>query len=502
MAKTTVKKLASDLPYNSDAERVVLGSALISNDALWKVMSGLTMDSFFEGRHQVLYRVLSNLIERKIPVEVYTVTEELINIKELDNVGGVNYLKECTDMMVALSSLDFYINIVKDQATLRNMLLTIRDIESRYRNEEIENVNEFIQQSQEQFQDAVKTRRVSEFQSAEQVAKEVKLKLDSQVGQVVGDVYGLSTGFDRLNEKTQGFQKGGLYIVAARPSVGKTALALNFAYRAATRANVSVAIFSLEMPSEQLVKRLIAAESYVNLKDIMSGNLNGGDKAKVAEAIRHVSAAPIFIDDSSSNTVLDIVAKCRKLQAEHPDLGLILIDYLGLVTGANGGKNQDSRQEEVRKISLALKGLARDLDIPVIALSQLSRKVEDRDTKRPMLSDLRDSGNIEQDADCVMLLYREDYYGKKGNDAALAGNKKGKDLQGGEAPALSRAQREKELTAQMPGDASYIEVNVAKNRNGQTGTVGLFFYKAYGRFDSPSQEWEEEMRKISERDID
>ena len=139
MAKTTVKKLASDLPYNSDAERVVLGSALISNDALWKVMSGLTMDSFFEGRHQVLYRVLSNLIERKIPVEVYTVTEELINIKELDNVGGVNYLKECTDMMVALSSLDFYINIVKDQATLRNMLLTIRDIESRYRNEEIEN---------------------------------------------------------------------------------------------------------------------------------------------------------------------------------------------------------------------------------------------------------------------------------------------------------------------------------------------------------------------------
>lgn len=498
----TTKKPAQDLPHNGDAERVVLGSALVDNECLYKIASVLTMDSFFEGRHQTIFRALFNLMEKKIPVEVYTVVEELMNLKELDNIGGVQYLRECSDMVVALSKIDTYINIVKDQATLRNMLITIRDIDSRYRNEEIDDVNTFIQQSQEAFGDAVKQRRISGFKSAEEVSKEVKMQLDNAQNLSRGDVYGLSTGFDRLDDKTQGFQRGGLYIVAARPSVGKTALALNFAYRAATRSGVPVAIFSLEMPSDQLIKRLVANESYVNLKDIMSGNVQGADKAKVAEGIRHVANAPIFIDDSSSNTILDIVAKCRKLQAEHPDLGLVVIDYLGLVTGASGGKgSQDSRQEEVRKISLALKGLARDLDLPVIALSQLSRKVEDRDTKRPMLSDLRDSGNIEQDADCVMLLYREDYYGKKGDQNGME-NKKGKDLKGGEAPALSRAQRERELTAQMPGDASYIEVNVAKNRNGQTGNVGLFFYKAYGRFDAPSDEWVDEMNKLKEKDYD
>ena len=495
------KKQAKDLPYNADAERVVLGSALVNNAALYKVISLLDMDSFYEGRNQLVYRAIRELADKKVAVEVLSVAEYLINIKELDTIGGVEYLKECSDMVVALSSLDFYINTVKDNATLRKMLMTMRDIDSAYMNQEIEDLNGFVQQAQEAFNESVKTRRISNFQSAQEVSKVVQKQLEDASENHAGDVYGLNTGFDRLNDKTQGFMPGAMYIVAARPSVGKTALALNFAYRAATRAGVPVAIFSLEMPSEQLIKRLIAAEAYVNLKDIMSGNIKGADRAKVAEAIKHVASAPIFIDDSSSNTILDIVAKCRKLQSEHPDLGLIIIDYLGLVTGSTNGKNQDSRQEEVRKISLALKGLARDLHLPVIAVSQLSRKVEDRDTKRPMLSDLRDSGNIEQDADCVMLLYREDYYGRnKENEAA--GNKKAKDLSGGEAPALSRAQREKQLTAQMPGDASYIEVNVAKNRNGQTGPVGLFFYKAYGRFDQPSEEWEQQMHEITARDTD
>lgn len=492
------KKPAADLPFNSDAERVCIGSALVNNEAMWKVLSSLDEESFFEGRHQIIYRVLRVLVDKKVAVEVLTVTEELMNLKELDNIGGVQYLKECCDTVVALSTLDFYINIVKDHACLRKMLITMREIDAEYRNEEIEDVNKFVQQSQEKFTEAVKTRRISGFKDTNEISKEVKMQLDAASQLKKGDVYGLTTGFERLNDKIQGFQPGALYIVAARPSVGKTALALNFAFRSATVGGVPVAIFSLEMPNEQLVKRLIAADATVNLKDIMSGNIPPHQRPAVSEAIKRVSAAPIYIDDSSSNTILDIVAKCRKLQSEHPDLGLVIIDYLGLVTGASTGKNQDSRQEEVRKISLALKGLARDLKLPVIAVSQLSRKVEDRDTKRPMLSDLRDSGNIEQDADCVMLLYREDYYGKKG-DAALdaAGNKKGKDLKGGEAPALSRAQREKELTAQMPGDASYIEVNVAKNRNGQTGPVGLFFYKAYGRFDSPSDEWVDEMNKIN-----
>lgn len=505
MARNTTKKPAADLPYNADAERIVLGSALINEDALWKVISALDEDSFFESRNQIIYRVLKSLSERKtgdnrrIAVEVYTVTEELTNLKELENIGGVEYLKQCTDMVVALSSLDFYINIVLDQATLRKMLITIRDIDSKYRNQEIEDVNIFIQESQEQFKEATDKRRIEQFKSAETVAKEVKEQLE-HVSDKNDNLNGISTGFKKLDEKMQGFQPGGLYIVAARPSVGKTALALNFAHRIAKLNNIPVAIFSLEMPSEQLIKRLIAAETNVDLRNVMSGNLQGVAKVRVAEAINTIANLPIYIDDTSSNTALDIVAKCRKLQAEHKDLGLVVIDYLGLVTGSHSKGNQDSRQEEVRKISLALKGLARDLHLPVIAVSQLSRKVEDRDSKRPMLSDLRDSGNIEQDADAVLLLYREDYYGAKRDNPA--GEKKGSQLKGGEAPALSRAQREKELASQMPGDASYIEVNVAKNRNGQTGNVGLFFYKAYGRFEQPSDEWSEEMNKISAADYD
>lgn len=499
MAKVTSKKTANDLPYNADAERVVLGSALISNDALWKVVSMLDEESFFEGRHQLIYRTLKNLVERKVVAEVYTVTEELVNLKQLDDIGGVQYLKECCDMMVALSSLEFYINIVKDQACLRKMLTTIRDIDEKYRNEEIEDVNLFVQESQEAFTESVKQRRISNFKSADEVAKEVKEQLDVAQSLNKGDVYGLSTGFDRLNKLTQGFQPGALYIVAARPAVGKTALALNFAYRCATRSNVPVAIFSLEMPCEQLVKRLVAADSSVNLKDIMSGNLQGVDRVKVGESIKRIGSAPIYIDDTAGNTIMDIVAKCRKLQAEHKDLGLIIVDYLGLVTGTTN--KSDSRQEEVRKISLALKHMALDLHIPVIAVCQLSRKVEERDNKRPMLSDLRESGSIEQDADCVMLLFRDDYYGKKG-DNAEAGNKKAKDLTAQDTKQLSRAERERQLTAQMPGDASYVEVDVAKNRNGQTGQAGLLFYKAYGRFDSPSDEWEASMREITHRDYD
>ncbi|MBO4856206.1 MAG: DnaB-like helicase C-terminal domain-containing protein, partial [Bacilli bacterium] len=282
---------------------------------------------------------------------------------------------------------------------------------------------------------------------------------------------------------------------AARPAVGKTALALNFAYRAATRAKTPVAIFSLEMSSELLVRRLIASESLIPLKNLSTGKLSGEQRLKLNDAVKRVGGAPIYIDDTPGNKLMDIIAKSRKLQAKEPDLGLIVVDYLGLVE--TSGNKGDSRQEEVRKISLALKQLAMELKVPVLALSQLSRDVE-KQNRKPQLSDLRDSGSIEQDADVVMLLHREDY-GKESKQNKV-GNKKLNDLTPDERKKLSYGQQQQMLAESMSGDASYVDVIIAKNRNGQTDNVPLFFYKSYGRFDTPPKEWQEQMRALAQMD--
>lgn len=496
--KKQVKKALSYLPYNLEAEKAVLGSAFLSKDALFNVLSSLDEEDFYLGKHQIIYRSLKNLMERKVAVDVLTVTEELINLKELENIGGVPYLQECSDSMVALSNLEFYISIVNNQSVLRSMLTAVREIDQEYLDTEIEDINDFILKSEEKFKRSTEKRKVSSFKSSEEVAAKVKLEIDTMKASEDREVTGLTTGFPRLNFYTQGFQKGEMIIVAARPSVGKTALSLNFALKAATLANVPVAIFSLEMSADLLMRRLIAMRSCISLKKIATGNITGYEREKIASAIKEVAAAPIFIDDSPGLRLMDIVAKSRKLQAAHPDLGLIIIDYLGLIQTSSNARNPDSRQEEVRKISLALKGLARDLAVPVIVVSQLSRDVEKRESKKPMLSDLRDSGSIEQDADVVMLLYREDYYSNGDKDIKTKGGK----LSESQKFELARAQKEKELGEQVPGSASYVEVNVAKNRNGQTGRVPLFFYKEYGRFDPPSEEWEKAMMEVTKDDID
>ena len=307
------------------------------------------------------------------------------------------------------------------------------------------------------------------------------------------EVTGLNTGFEGLNKKTQGFQRGNLIIVAARPAVGKTALALNLGYRVAARSKIPVGIFSLEMSSELLVRRLLASESLVPLQNLATGRLTGDQRLKLSDAVKRVSAAPIFIDDTPGNKLMDIIAKSRKLQAQHPDLGLIIVDYLGLVETSGKGSN-DSRQEEVRKISLALKQLALELKIPIIALSQLSRLVE-REKRKPQLSDLRDSGSIEQDADIVMLMHREDY-NKESKQQNPESNKKYKDLTDEEKKNLSYGVKQQMIAETMSNDASYVEVIVAKNRNGQVGTVPMFFYKNIGRFDDPPKEWEQQMKEI------
>ena len=490
-------KASNDLPHNDQAEQAVLGSALLSRECLFNVFSSLNEDDFFSGKHQLIYRAIKNLFDKESIVDVLTVTEELMNMKELDYIGGVEYLQQCSDAMVALSSIDYYINIVNDQSVLRRLIQSCRDIDQKFLSEEIDDVNGFIEESEALLKDATERRRVSEFQKAEIVAERVKMSIETPKEIKTDGVNGLTTGFDNINKITQGFHPGDMIIVAARPSVGKTALALNFAFRAANRTNKPVAIFSLEMPAEQLVTRLIGTESSVSLSKITTGNLLGVDRAKVANAISRISSLPIYIDDSPNGKLMDIIAKSRKLQANNPDLGLIIIDYLGLVSSGSS-RSSDSRQEEVRKASLALKALARELRVPVIVVSQLSRSVEQRgENKRPILSDLRDSGSIEQDADVVMLLYREDYY-KDSKAPTNAGDKKMKNLTGNERFEMVKEQREKITGESLVGDVSFVEVNIAKNRNGQTGKSYLFFYKSFGRFDEPSEEWLKQMREINE----
>ncbi len=494
-----VSKNSRELPYNAQAEQAVLGSALLSRECLYTVFSRLNEEDFFVGKHQLIYRAIKNLFDKQTPVDVLTATEELMNMKELETIGGVEYLQQCADAMVALSSIDYYINIVNDQAVLRRLIQTCRDIDAAYLSEEITDVNEFIANSETTLKDAVEKRRVAEFKKAKDVAEEVKLNIETPQEVKTDGVSGLTTGFDRLNKITQGFHPGDMIIVAARPSVGKTALALNFAYRAAKRTNKPIAIFSLEMPAEALIKRLIGVESAVSLTKITTGNLVGVDRAKVANAIYKIGSLPIYIDDSPNGKLMDIIAKSRKLQANEPELGMIIVDYLGLVTTGSTAKGSDSRQEEVRKTSLALKALARELQVPIIVVSQLSRDVEKRgENKRPILSDLRDSGSIEQDADVVMLLYREDYYKNSKAPNNNAGNKKMSNLSGSERFEMVKEQKEKITGEPMGGDVSYVEVNVAKNRNGQTGNAYLFFYKSFGSFDEPTEEWLKQMREIAE----
>lgn len=493
----SVKKVATELPYNADAEKMVLGSAMLTKDYCLEVLTSLEEDDFYLGRHQLIFRAITSLNERNVAVDVLTVAEELSNLKELENVGGASYLAECTNTVVAASTLSFYIRIVQDNSVLRNMLKTIRSIDADYKNEEIENINDFILDSENRFKESIEKRHISSFISTKDIAKSAEENLDKlQDADNDNYVIGLSTGYERLNQITGGFKPGELIIVAARPAVGKTAICLNFAHRIATRSKKAVAIFSLEMSKEELFNRFLAMDSAVDARKINSGRVNtANEKMKVLNSIKNLANSKIYIDDTASIKLNDIVTKATKLQAHEPDLGLIIVDYLGLVQVASKGKGPDSRQEEVRRISLALKALARELKIPVIAVSQLNRSVEKRDTQRPVMSDLRDSGNIEQDADIVILLYREDYYKSKENPA---GNKKGGKLTGAEKYELAKEQKEKELGSEIPGNASYTEVIVAKNRSGQTGTARLFFYKDYVRFEAPTKEWEDAMNAISE----
>ena len=457
-------KKRRDLPFNLDAEIVVLGSALISIDALYKIISSLEATDFYLGKHQLIYQAITNLYNKRITIDVLTVTEELSLMNELDNIGGVDYLKDCTDRVVALSAIEFYINIVKDNSNLRQLLITISDIESDYLESKIDSIQQFISTAEEKIRNITSQNRISSFKTIESFTKEAVIQIDNQKHSEDGYTTGITTGFENINKFTNGFQRGEVTIVGARTSVGKTLLALNMAYKAAVRKN-TVAIFELEMTGESLVKRMLSMASNVSLSKITTGNLSNIDKVKILETSKEIMSLPIFIDDGP-NSLLDIENKCRQLLEKHPDLSLVVVDHMSIVKTSNS-KKSDTRVDEMRKISQGLHMLAKDLDIAILAVAQLNRESVKGEVKRPKMVDIKESGAIEQDADVILLLYDELYE-----------NNKIKNNQ------------------QILEDIRHIEVIVAKQRNGKTGIADLLFYKQFSRFELPSKEWQEEMIRM------
>jgi replicative DNA helicase len=427
-------------PQSIEAEQAVLGAILIDGEALLTVMERLGPDDFYRAAHQRIYEAMLRLNDEGEPIDLITLTTDLQNHKLLDEVGGVGYLTELANAVPTASNVGYYAEILEEKSMLRRLIRAATQIvSSGYAS--AEDVNQLISDAEQKILE-ISNRRGDGFISIRDVLMDVFERVEFLFNHK-GGTTGIASGFPDLDKMTAGFQRNDLIIVAARPSVGKTAFALNIAQNVGVRSKESVAIFSLEMSASQLVQRMICAEANVDAGRMRTGFLESDDWEKLTMAIGSLSEAEIYIDDSPSITVADIRAKCRRLKKER-GLGMILIDYLQLIHGRSG--SSDNRQQEVSEISRTLKAIARELEVPVIALSQLSRGVEQRQDKRPMMSDLRESGSIEQDADIVAFLYRDDYY---------------------------NPETEKK---------NIIEIIIAKQRNGPTGTVELVFLKNFNKF--------------------
>lgn len=428
-------------PQNLEAEQAVLGAILLESEALIASMERLKAEDFYSVSHQRIFDAMVALNDDNQPIDLVTLTARLQDLGQMDEVGGVMYLAKLANSVPTAANVEYYAQIVEEKSILRRLIRTATQIVSNgYATED--DVGVLLNDAEARIMEISSRRSATGFISIRDVLMEVFEKVEFLYNHK-GGVSGIPSGFVDLDKMTNGFQRNDLIIVAARPSVGKTAFALNVAQNVAVRASETVAIFSLEMSAPQLVQRIVCAESNVDATRMRTGHLEGDDWEKLSMAIGALSEAQIYIDDTPGITVSDIRAKCRRLKKEK-GLGMILIDYLQLIQGR--GKAGENRQQEVSEISRTLKQIARELDVPVIALSQLSRGVEQRQDKRPMMSDLRESGSIEQDADIVAFLYRDDYYDKESEKKNI------------------------------------IEIIIAKQRNGPVGTVELVFLKNFNKF--------------------
>ena len=410
-------------PHDEDAEQAVLGSMLTDNDAVMAAVEVLKEDAFYREDNKIIYQAILNLYSKSEPIDIITLKDELESMGKFEQVGGFEYLASLPDKVPTTANVQKYIKIVEEKSVLRNLIKTANEIIELGYNP-TEDVEDIMDGAEKKIFDIMQSKNTKSYTPIKDVLVESFTNLEKLYNQKQ-HVTGVPTQFYDLDDKTAGLHGSELILVAARPAMGKTAFALNIATNAALRANVPVAIFSLEMSKDQLVNRMLCSEAMVDSNKVRTGKLDEEDWTKLAEAIGPLSEAGVYIDDTPGISVMEIRTKCRKLKMEK-NIGLVVIDYLQLISGSN--KRNGSREQEISEISRSLKVLAKELNVPVIALSQLSRAVEQRDDHRPMLSDLRESGAIEQDADIVMFLYRDDYYNKESaeKDIARSNNSKTK----------------------------------------------------------------------------
>lgn len=400
-----------EIPHNIDAEQSVLGSMFLSKRALQKSLENLDEEMFYLDGHKKIFFCIKQLDEKNKPIDLTTVTEELNNLSYLKQVGGVEYLAEIIESVPTAANVDEYIKIVEDKAILRRLIDEATDIITNSYNTS-NDINDVIEQAEKKIFDVSKSMRSTEFKTIKEVLIKTQSDLE-KLAQKKGDITGIPTGYYELDKITSGFHPHELIIIAARPGMGKTAVALNMVTSIAINAKCSVALFNMEMGAEQLAMRMLSSVGQIDAAKLKTGNLEHSDWKRVNEAISRLSNTKIFIDDTAGITVNEIRAKCRRLKASPSGLDIVVIDYLTLIQG--NSKSGANRQQEVSDISRALKTMAMELDVPVIALSQLSRGIEQRTDKKPMLSDLRESGAIEQDADIVAFLHCSDEEREKEN---------------------------------------------------------------------------------------
>lgn len=428
-------------PHDLEAEQAVIGSMLTDRDAVISAIEVLKQDDFYREDNRAIYEAILNLYNRAEPIDIITVKSELETMGKFEQVGGLEYLAELPEKVPTTANAIKYIKIVEEKSVLRNLIKTANEIiELGY--DPTEEVEDIMEGAEKKIFNIMQNKNQKSYTPIKDILVDSFTQLEELYNRKQ-HITGVPSGFTELDYKTAGFHGSELILIAARPAMGKSAFVLNIATNAAVKANIPVVIFSLEMSKEQMVNRILCSEAMVDSNKVRTGKLEEDDWTKLAGAIGPLSDAEIYIDDTPGISVMEIRAKCRKLKMEK-NIGMVIIDYLQLVQGSN--KRNGSREQEISEISRSLKILAKELGVPVIALSQLSRAVEQRPDHRPMLSDLRESGAIEQDADIVMFLYRDDYYNQDSEKKDIA------------------------------------EVILAKHRGGSTGTVELLWLGSYTKF--------------------
>ena len=434
------------LPHDLAAEQSVLGSVFISPDSLIFLADELVPDDFYKPANKIVFKTMLSLLEKGEPIDATTMGSALMNQGDISKIGGITYIVELVNSTPTSKNVEHYAKLVKEKATLRKVIADLSDsLASAYQGDV--SIDDIIAKTEKSMLDISNQNTGTGFRNVADIL-DTHMQMVETRSQTDGVVTGLSTGFVGLDKITTGLHEDNLIILAARPAMGKTALALNIAQYIAVKDKKPVAIFSLEMGAESLIERMLASEGMVEGYHLKTGNLSVEEWSRLVHAQGNLYDAPIFVDDTAGIRISEIRSKARKLAQEMGGLGVIIIDYLQLITGSKG----ENRQQVVSEISRELKILAKDLKVPVIALSQLSRAVEQRQDKRPMLADLRESGSIEQDADIVAFLYRDAYYQKEQADSQEANN--------------------------------VTELILEKNRHGSLGTVKLYFHKEYTKFSS------------------